>query len=480
MLIQVLRSYRLLFSSFLLLSSLVLQAQAELPLTRISGQLLNAPNEEIKLVYNKIPFLNRPLEMRTTTDAEGRFTLIFPIERTWSLELQHGQSNLNLIMNTGDSFYVAGKQEEGNWNYTISGKGSEETALNYYNYRDFDREKLEAFSILVKTADLLGYSNAIKTWMSDYRKVFSKNLKSVKLSKEEKKTLEAMVQIKEANYYLIYAKYRKDIGDSLFTFPKTWLKTIQDPANFSLDHVASSEYQTFLLLHLTLTGPELSNGCQSFTNYLHFSDSLYSANSRTEINARLIYEGMQSGCFSTIKEAYNAYLNYGKEEEYKMVLRQKASEVAELSVGDIAPDFVFMDVNGKEHSFKEFRGKVIYLDFWATWCGPCIQSMKASGPLKEAYKDNDSVVFVYLSTDRDIAKWKSHYITNGGDPNHWHVGNSGQAVSMAYKVFTIPRYVIIDKNGRIVDPNAPRPYDPSLPAILDRVSAEPYTPEKSN
>ncbi|TNE78770.1 MAG: TlpA family protein disulfide reductase [Bacteroidetes bacterium] len=478
MLIQAIHPKKLLFAGLLSLSSLLVNAQTDIQLSVISGQLSNTPNTEVKLVYNKVPFLNRPLEMRTTTDSAGNFTLKFPIDRAWSLDLQHSQSNLNLIMHPGDSFYVQAKVNEGNWDYAVSGKGSAETALNFANYRDFDRDKLNEFSILVKTADLLGYSNSIKTWMNDYSKVFAKNAKALKLDKSLKKQMEAMLRIKEANYYLIYAKYRKDIGDSLFSFPKTWLEVIEDPNNLKLDHVASPEYQNFLLLHLTLVGPELKNdGCASLKNFLHFSDSLYQINSRTEINARLIYEGMQSGCYASIKDDYNAYMDYGNEQEYKMVLRQKASEVAELAPGDLAPDFTFMDVNGKEHSFKEFRGKVIYLDFWATWCGPCIRSMQASGPLKEAYKGNDSVVFVYLSTDRDVAKWKGHYITNGGDPNHWHVGNSGQSVSMAYKVFSIPRYVIIDKQGKIVDPNAPRPYDPSLPAILDRVAAQPYTPE---
>ncbi len=166
MLIQALRLYRTLFSSLVILGTLALQAQSEPTLTRISGKLVDAPNQELKLVYNKVPFLNRPLEMRTTTDAEGRFNLIFPIDRAWPLDLQHGQNNLNLILHSGDSFYVEGVQSEGKWNYSISGPGSEESVLNYKNFRDFDRDKLEEFSILVKTADLLGYSNTIKTWIT--------------------------------------------------------------------------------------------------------------------------------------------------------------------------------------------------------------------------------------------------------------------------------------------------------------------------
>ncbi|MDX5321124.1 MAG: TlpA family protein disulfide reductase, partial [Bacteroidota bacterium] len=128
------------------------------------------------------------------------------------------------------------------------------------------------------------------------------------------------------------------------------------------------------------------------------------------------------------------------------------------------------------HRLEELRGKVIYLDFWATWCGPCIQSMKLSGPLKESFKDNPNVAFVYISTDQNVDKWKGHAITNNGEPHMWHLGESSYAASVAYRIQTIPRYVIIDKYGKIVDANAPRPYAPEIVEILNREAAKPYTP----
>lgn len=470
------KSLRTLLSFVLLVSVYSLSAQ-DIPLTKITGTLHGVSNQAVRLIYNKVPFVGKPLEMRATTDDSGDFTLIFPIERRWPLDLTYSNSNLNIIISPGDSFHIDARLKDSVWVYELSGKGSEETQLNFNNYYEFDRMRMEDFQILVKTADLSGYTTTMKNWVDEYDKVLKSNLKETKADKELKKRAEALRDIKLANYFLIYGKYHKDIGDSSFKYPEEWVKVIEDKSLRELDYVPSSEYQNFLLLYLTQMGPEQkANPCETMQAYLNFSNSKFSKASKDEINARLLMEAMSNGCFKAVKEEYNQYLTYTSVNDYSAVLKQKAFEVDELSEGDMAPDFVFLDKEGNKHSLKDLRGKVIYLDFWATWCGPCIRSMKSSGPLKEAFKDNENVAFVYLSTDRDVNKWKSHYITNGGDKNHWHVGPSGQEVSLAYKVFSIPRYVIIDKEGKIVNPNAPRPYDPSLPEVLTKLANQPYTP----
>lgn len=105
---------------------------------------------------------------------------------------------------------------------------------------------------------------------------------------------------------------------------------------------------------------------------------------------------------------------------------------------------------------KQFKGKVIYLDFWATWCGPCKTEMPLSKQKKAEFKGKD-VVFFYLTgaISPEIA-WQKQISDIPGD----HIRLTAEqwnAIAKQYNVATIPHYMLIDKKGNVVDKNAPRP-----------------------
>jgi thiol-disulfide isomerase/thioredoxin len=129
----------------------------------------------------------------------------------------------------------------------------------------------------------------------------------------------------------------------------------------------------------------------------------------------------------------------------------------------VAPEITLNDINGKKVHLSDFKGKVVYLDIWASWCGPCLYEMKNSGPLKEHFKDNQDLVFVYISIDSDLKSWKAmvkkraihgvHLISKEGLEDN---------VQGKFNMATIPRYILIDKKGNIADFNAKAPSDGEL------------------
>lgn len=444
--------------------------------TIIQGNLNEFGSEEIRLVYNKVPFINKPLELKTQGDSNGAFFIQFPLDKTASIDFYHGERPISLIISPGDSFYLnITSTPDGSENYVMTGRGFEESYLNFLNFRDFDREVIKTFQDQVKNLGADAYDKNVQQWMQEYEVVLKKNLKAIDANKTLKKHAEQMALIKEANYYLIFANYQRNLQRDSFELPKSYAKILANKTLFDIDYTPSPEYQNFLILHLTTLGPTpQENVCNGVINFLEFIDEVYAKKSHDDLMARVLWEGMDNGCFKLTKKYYDAYVATSVFPDYVQTLQAKASQMASLEPGDIAPDFDFVDINGKTHTLAELRGKVIYLDFWATWCGPCIQSMKLSAPLKEKFKDNDNVAFVYISTDQNAQKWQSHSITNNGEPNMWHMGPSSYGASVAYRIQTIPRYVIIDKEGRIVDANAPRPYAPEIEEILMREAAKPY------
>ena len=130
-----------------------------------------------------------------------------------------------------------------------------------------------------------------------------------------------------------------------------------------------------------------------------------------------------------------------------------------LTAGEMAPDFVMNDVTGRELKLADFKGKIVILDFWATWCGPCIASFPHTQEISKKYADQDVVVLA-LGTSDTIAKFKAWIPKNqpkypdivwAFDPNERGSATfADRASSKLYGVRGIPSQFVIDRDGKIV------------------------------
>ncbi|MDI1336937.1 MAG: redoxin domain-containing protein, partial [Lacunisphaera sp.] len=132
---------------------------------------------------------------------------------------------------------------------------------------------------------------------------------------------------------------------------------------------------------------------------------------------------------------------------------------ATLAAGAVAPDFVMKDLAGKDVKLSDFKGKVVILDFWATWCGPCIGSFPHTAKIAAQYKDQDVVVLASCTSDTRAAfeKWvpanqeKYAAILFAADPNERGSATFDKRASSAlYGVVGIPTQFVIGRDGKIV------------------------------
>lgn len=141
----------------------------------------------------------------------------------------------------------------------------------------------------------------------------------------------------------------------------------------------------------------------------------------------------------------------------------------QLGMGNPAIDFTFPDSNGKKHSLSDFKGKVVVVDVWATWCGPCMKEVPYLQKLEQELAGKD-VVFIGVSRDseKDMEKWKNTLKEKEMDGIQLFAGQgeAGQSFGAAYQITTIPRFMVFDQAGKIVSVNAPRPSDPALKQMI--------------
>lgn len=129
------------------------------------------------------------------------------------------------------------------------------------------------------------------------------------------------------------------------------------------------------------------------------------------------------------------------------------------AIKDYAPFFTFNSIKGNQVSLSDLKGDYLYVDIWATWCRPCLQQLPAMKELEEKYHGT-GIEFVSISVDndRDKAKWQKMVQEKQMGGVQLFAGN-GTSFHQDYKISTIPKFLIIGKEGEIISDNAPRPMD---------------------
>jgi thiol-disulfide isomerase/thioredoxin len=159
----------------------------------------------------------------------------------------------------------------------------------------------------------------------------------------------------------------------------------------------------------------------------------------------------------------DAYYAVAKNATQVAEIKEKAAEWEAIQPGKPAPDFKVVDMQGVEHTLADFKGKYVFIDFWATWCGPCKVEIPHLKQLYEDYKDKNLVI-MSISVDRDKAAWEK-MVTEEGFA--WLQFHDGTMENDKYVVKYIPTFVLIDMDGNILDPRAPRPSEPKLKEVLE-------------
>ncbi|MCX6216163.1 TlpA disulfide reductase family protein [Spirosoma sp.] len=251
-------------------------------------------------------------------------------------------------------------------------------------------------------------------------------------------------------------------------------------------------YQHFLYFYITYLNSKARNFVKYTQADIHTSLTDKASVARKHLTgqpyqyalARLLVENCEKATPASVRTVFDLLGNTPNAGRYVMIVKARCGAVMDRKDEPVATTkkkpadpnaFSFTNLSGEVVTLDEFIGKVIYLDVWASWCGPCRAEFPFSKQLQERLtkKQKEQVVFLYLSIDDSEEAWKKALnalqltgeqgLSKGG----WH-----SRTVQYFGIGSIPRYLLIDRKGKVADENAKRPSqtDAILQDILKLIS----------
>ena len=207
---------------------------------------------------------------------------------------------------------------------------------------------------------------------------------------------------------------------------------------------------------------------EQLENFIKTIAALKSANIRSDFAEGLA--AMIQPSNPKNKEILDFVLANSKDEEVKQTAQLAYDKLTKLAVGAPSPVFTnYENANGGTNSLSDFKGKLVYVDVWATWCRPCLAEIPALKALHDKFKANKNIEFVSISVDDDKEAWKKAVKDKQLKGVQLIADKAFESQFIQdYGINQIPTFLLIDKDGNILDANAPRPSDPEIEKILSK------------
>ncbi len=438
----------------------------------------------------------------TSIAADGEFRFEFPIAKADYYQICDDKGftqTMDLYLAPGDSLRVTRRLVDNRNVFDYA--GSRAGAFSYYSRRDSLRNTNPLFKgnnrdlYYVSTDSLKNVLSKRLQWEKDLiHEHFDENPDWQPIA-EVVQNLRSYESYNEYFRYLYYHNYY--VNDTfVYLFPDTsFYDFMKDVDLTSAPDDYMWEYQAFL-----------SSYVQDRVEHVHkdLADSVKWQNS-LELKFGIIKEHLQgeprdAALFALTDEFSHAMANenfydvlatieeYFQEnhtaEHYFKKFLHVAQEFKSLKPGSPAPDIALPDINGDTVRFSDLKGKVVYVDFWGTWCYPCLQELPHSLTLQEKLK-NENVEFVYIALEggeEQVTEWKE-FVTGKRSFSYapfleqriypgvqlLSIGQFNNPELKPYKINSAPTYMLIDAAGNIAQARAPRPSDPDIETTIREV-----------
>jgi len=427
---------------------------------KISGTISNPVNDSIVISG---PNVNKTLKL----SENGEFLDTISIS-TNMYTLTHGRERTSMFLKANHSLSISIDAADFDKSLIYSGKGSSDNNYLAAKMLNLSVNPVDYKSMYsMDESEFINHINETKANDIAFIESFEKNntaidneLKSIELKEVDYKYLLSLQRYPV--YYKFYAKKEPKYSDSFLT-PLNELNYVNNN-----DYVVSQSYKSLVLAHF-FNQEKLSNNIET-----HFSD-LLEANA-PNIKKDVVFQGKYylSASSENNELLYNSLIKMSNDSSQTAELTDIYNKLQLIKKGMKSPEFFdYENYKGGTTSLSDLRGKYLYIDVWATWCGPCIAQIPASKKMEKLYHDKN-IEFVYISIDvRDRPvynhdKWKEMIAEKSLGGVQLFADNAWDSkFTKAFVINSIPRYLLIGPDGNIISGDAPRPSDQKLVELFD-------------
>lgn len=296
-------------------------------------------------------------------------------------------------------------------------------------------------------------------------KLFDSTIKTVKIKSRDKEYLKSYLLSRSSGRNLYYLNSKKDTLMAYDLYVTKLKSYLDEYNNFKKLNTFddSKKYKINLIANGLMKTPFAKMISQiDFINNYDTINTYFKNLSHHFLITKLFYTALKKEI--TIPDScFNNFYRNNKYPEYKKIIRNLLREKKYLikNTSYLDNQLLVPLHNNKVIDFEKIMqdniGKVLIIDFWASWCVPCIKEIKYLEQIKHEYKSRN-VVFISLSLDVESQRWKKASYQYDIILNSYRVvDNSSFLFSNIYKIDQIPRFVIIGINGEIINDNAPYP-----------------------
>ncbi len=438
----------------------------------VAGKIVNPENDLITLNPS-----HAPDDIDTVfLDSDGNFLFKKNLPRPDFYELDYNNLTYPLYLEPGFELEITLQPESKDSSFTVSGKGAE-------------------YQIFLHRAEILD-----NKYIQSYQSLFSMNENEFlnhleKLDASRKHLLDSFVQntnnpssffvntIKNNNIYslayykLLYPRYYSYYsGNKEFTPSEKYYDFIKElnlndsslVDNYYFNRFATAyiENNASRLFEIDSSYQEMENGWTLAE--LKVIDSLFTDRTiKEKMVYKITYDQIK---YFGVKEIEGIMAKARKSisnDSLLNVLDKMIAEWDKIAPGKVAPDFQYYDIDSAIHALSDFKGKYVYIDVWATWCGPCIREIPYLQKLEEQFKDKN-IQFISVSVDENYDNWKKMVVEKELGGLQLYSGGWQSDIATNYLIHSIPRFILIDTEGKIIDNNAQRPSG-DIASILEKL-----------